>query len=49
MLQKPDPGDELMRRGSYPAWGYSGHCNVMSALPPKADIGSANTNVRYGP
>jgi glucose dehydrogenase len=23
MLQRPDPGDWLMRRGDYRAWGYS--------------------------
>ena len=32
MLQSPDPGDWLMRRGDYRAWGYSALDQIRAAM-----------------
>ena len=45
-------GPRSVKRGRCPLWVKSGHCavqNVMSALPPKADMCGATRYVRFVP
>src|SRR5215475_6130425 len=51
-LRQRSGGGRLPGRTQCPLWAKSGHVlvqTVMSALPPKADMCAATTDVRFGP